>query len=113
MLPRPWPWLQILNVLAPVQAGKGDLPGAQQMFTSAITLARAQGDLPSLVAALQGTVSMYDSHPSLTDQKPAEATTAQKQRDYLARKQAELAGRQQAAQRHPGHAGLVGWEPPT
>lgn len=98
-------WLQVLNVLAPIQAAKGDLAGAEQMLGSATTLAKSQGDLPTLVTSSRALLALFGANP-------ADAERAAKQREYTQRKVAGLMAAVAGAAAAPGHAALLAWVPP-
>ena len=91
-------------MLAPVQFAKGDVAGAQQMLASATTLAKAQGDLPTLVTASSALAHIFGSNP-------AEAERAGKQREYVQRKRGELQAAVAEAAATPAHAALLAWSP--
>ena len=99
-------WLQVLNVLAPIQAAKGDLAGAEQMLGSATTLAKSQGDLPTLVTSSRALLALFGANP-------ADAERAAKQREYTQRKVAGLMAAVAGAAAAPGHAALLAWVPAT
>ncbi|KAL4854744.1 RuBisCO large subunit-binding protein subunit alpha [Chlorella vulgaris] len=96
---------QVLNVLAPIQAGKGDVAGAEQMLGSATTLAKAHGDLPTLVCSSRALLRIFSA-------SPADAQRSAKQRDYLQRKAADLTAAVAAAVATPAHEQLLAWTPP-
>jgi hypothetical protein len=96
---------QVLNVLAPIQAGKGDVAGAEQMLGSATTLAKAHGDLPTLVCSCTALLRIFSA-------SPADAQRSAKQRDYLQRKAADLTAAVAAAVATPAHEQLLAWTPP-
>ncbi|PSC74019.1 MAU2 chromatid cohesion factor-like protein [Micractinium conductrix] len=96
---------QVLNVMAPVQAAKGDRTGAEQMLGSSLTLAKAAGDLPTLVTAARGQLRMFLD-------TPGEQERASKQKAYVERKAGDLAGVVAAAAAAPQHAALLAWQPP-
>ncbi|KAI3432577.1 hypothetical protein D9Q98_004126 [Chlorella vulgaris] len=96
---------QVLNVLAPIQAGKGDVAGAEQMLGSATTLAKAHGDLPTLVCSCTALLRIFSA-------PPADAQRSAKQRDYLQRKASDLTAAVAAVMATPAHAQLLAWTPP-
>ncbi|KAL4452639.1 hypothetical protein ABPG75_008301 [Micractinium tetrahymenae] len=93
---------QVLNVLAPVQASKGDRSGAEQMLSSALTLSKSVGDLSSLVAASRGLQRLFAGTPGGEER-------AASQRAYMERKQGELAAAVAAAAAGPHHTALLAW----
>ena len=50
----------MLNLMAPIQDGKGDVTGAMAMLQSAATLCKTLSDLPSMVRTLQVASHVYD-----------------------------------------------------
>jgi hypothetical protein len=92
-------------VLAPIQAAKGDVAGAEQMLGSATTLAKAQGDLPTLVASSRALLGVFAG-------VAGDAGRAAKQREYAERKAGDLAAAAAAAAATPEHAALLAWAPP-
>ncbi|PRW61370.1 MAU2 chromatid cohesion factor-like protein [Chlorella sorokiniana] len=95
---------QVLNLLAPMQAGKGDRSGAEQMLTSSTTLAKSAGDLPTLLTASRALLRIFSGGPG-------EEERASKQHAYVERKAGELAAAVAAAQSAPCHAALLTWRP--
>lgn len=92
----------MLNVLAPVQLSKGDRPGAEQMLSSALTLSKSVGDLPSLVSASA-------SLQRLLAGAGGDEARAASQRALTERKQGQLAAAVAAAAGGPHHAALLAW----
>ncbi|KAI7844936.1 hypothetical protein COHA_001583 [Chlorella ohadii] len=95
---------QVLNLLAPIQADKGDRSGAEQMLTSSTTLAKSAGDLPTLLTASRALLRVFGAGAG-------EEERAGKQREYVERKAGELAAAVAAAQAAPCHAALLSWRP--
>lgn len=61
------PPAQVLNILAPIQVTRGDRAGAEQMLSSATTLAKARALRPCCAGCLcmQARVFLYGSYGSL------------------------------------------------
>ncbi|KAL4439010.1 hypothetical protein ABPG77_006947 [Micractinium sp. CCAP 211/92] len=93
---------QVLNVLAPVQLSKGDRSGAEQMLSSALTLGKSVGDLPTMVTASA-------SLQRLLSDAAGDAERAASQRAFTQRKEGQLAAAVAAAAAGPHHAALLAW----
>lgn len=94
---------QVLGCMASLQLAAGDVGAAQQMVTSAITMAKTNGDLPAQVLTLRAMERVYGgAHGG----DPAALLNAQ---EYLARKEADLALRVDGAVADPQHARILAW----
>lgn len=96
---------QVLLAMAPLQGWAGDADGALQMVTSAVTLAKASGDLAATVAGVAMLQQVY--HASRQPSRAAQNL------GYLTRKQEELSGCMQDAETGNGgaaaHARVLAW----
>lgn len=93
---------QVLNVLAPVQLSKGDRSGAEQMLSSALTLGKSVGDLPTMVTASASLLRLFSD-------SAGDAERAASQRAFTQRKEGQLAAAVAAAAAGPHHAALLVW----
>lgn len=92
---------QMLNLMAPIQDGKGDVTGAMAMLQSAATLCKTLGDLPSMVRTLQVASHVYDRMGS--------SDKVTRNRLYLEQKQRELCASVHAARGSSAHSPVVAW----
>jgi hypothetical protein len=90
---------QVLNVLAPIQVRKRDIPGAFQMFESSLTLMKGAGDLPSMLTSLRGIGEMYKSEGN--------EKLCEKNEEYKELKEKEAMARLEEAMRAPVHKELL------
>ncbi|GBF89516.1 hypothetical protein Rsub_02088 [Raphidocelis subcapitata] len=94
---------QLLNIMAPMRAEANDAACAQQMLTSAFTLAKGMGDINGQVASLSVLLQVYES--------TGQEDNAAQNRNFLAKKKADLAARLAAAEADAAqHAAVLGWQ---
>lgn len=90
---------QVLNVLAPIQVRKRDIPGAFQMFESSLTLMKGAGDLPSILTSLRGIGEMYKGEGN--------DKLCEKNEEYKELKEKEARARLEEATGAPVHKELL------
>lgn len=96
---------QVLNVLGPLQASKGDRSGAEQMLTSALTLGKAQFDLPTVLAASRSLLALFAGVPGQEERAATQVA-------YTEKKEGELGERVRQGTGAAEHAALLTWRPP-
>ncbi|KAK9828312.1 hypothetical protein WJX74_008420 [Apatococcus lobatus] len=99
---------QVLNALAPVHLGRGDVEGATSMLTSSFTLAHDMKDLPSQIASLQCMDALHARQAATGFQAAADKRPANQ--EYMQGKlDAWSAGVQRVQQAESGtpHAALL------
>ena len=101
--------MQVLNLLGPIQAAKGDAAGAEQMLGSAATLAKAQSDVPTLVSSSRSLLQMFRAAAVVHSGGGAERCI--KQADYVRRKEGDVQTAVARAEATIGHAALLAWAP--
>ena len=93
--------MQVLNALAPVHLGRGDVEGATSMLTSSFTLAHNMKDLASQIAALQCMDALHARQAAAGSQAAADKRPANQ--EYMQGKlKAWSAGVQQVQQIQSG-----------